>query len=237
MKCSKKKYIEQLELRTKNASPEQEKNKKAVADAPDSLFAYIYTWIEVDENGDGVKPHRAKMRPGEAWEPTKMRINEYPIAADIIDYLCNNPSIRYKTNESIKSSVGGVLPKLVKTGRIMRIGNSYYPTTVEYKRKLVAPDLANFATLEENCFFSVSKNTFIIYFNATDLSKEKEFIKNYLGKDCFEVFSYEGRLFVLLKGNNERCARVGVQLRKMVRDAYMIQQSGQEAIRKKLRQI
>lgn len=207
----------------------QDKNTKKVEEDPSSPFSYIYKWLnaEKDESGEVViLPHMAKKRPFEAKEPHKIRTNIYPIGADIVDYFCDNPCGRFKEESSIDHSIRRLLPKLCDDKKLEKKGDTYHPSSIEYQRKAMADELSSLTSLEKDCFFSVSKSTYIIFFKVlkTDYIKEKEFIKKFLDKNYFDSFSVENRLIVLLKGKQDACKTLGVLLRKTVKDAYELQQ-------------
>ena len=205
------------------------KNQETVQSSPNTPFSYIYKWLEVGEDNDGngyIKPHKAKKRPGEIREPTKMRCNVYPCGADIADYFCDNPTGDFKDNSSIKSSVYRLLPELEELKKIKKCNKGYLPTDIEHTRDTMAQDLADLTSLKKDCFFSVSKNTFIIHFETAKpgFKNEKAFFKKYLDKDLYDMIAYENRLVIFLKGNTEKCTIVGTTLRKTVKDAYALQQ-------------
>ncbi len=206
------------------------KSLELVKANPDSPFAFIYNWLEIGEDNEGnafVKPHKAKKRPGDAEEPSKMRDNEHPCGADICDYFCIHPTGSYNDDASVEQSVYRALPILEQKNRIKKYNLLYYPSTIEYRRKAMATDLADLAPLKKDCFFAVSKNTYIVYFENVkpDFKNEKKFFTDYLEKDLQEIIVYENRLVIFVKGNREKCNSIGVLLRKTVKDAYILQQN------------
>lgn len=208
----------------------QDKNNENVEKSPNSPFSYIYKWLsaEKDEFGEVIiLPHMAKKHPNEKKEPHKIRTNVYPIAADIVDYFCDNPCGRFTDEDSIDRSIRRLLPKLCKEKKIEKNGDCYSPSSIESKRKAMTDELASLSSLEKDCFFSVSKSTYIIFFKdlREDYIKEKEFIKKFLDKNYFDSFSIENRLIVLLKGKQDVCKTLGILLRKTVKDAYAKQQN------------
>lgn len=208
----------------------EEKEKKA-NESP--MFAYIYDWLSVgeDENGNPcIKPHKAKKRPDMQYEPTKMRANTHPIGADISDYLCNNKPKGYHNDNSIVGNVNRALPKLVKAKKIEKVNSSYYPTTIEYQRTTMSAELANLTAIDEKCFFSVSKSTYIVYFKETKpgFHKEIEFFKKFFQKNFFDAFQRDNRLIILLRGKLDVCQTLGRLLKKTIEDAYNKQQEANQ---------
>lgn len=220
-------YSEEDDIKRKEL---QDKNIKKANKKPNSPFSYIYMWLsaEKDEAGEVViLPHKAKKHPNEKKEPHKTRTNMYPVGADIVDYFCDNPCGRYKDESSIDHSIRRLLPKLCDDKKLEKRGASYYPSSIESKRKAMADELASLTSLEKDCFFSVSKSTYIIFFKVLkpDYKKEKEFMRKFLDKNYFDSFSVENKIIVLLRGKQDDCKALGVLLRKTVRDAYDIQQN------------
>lgn len=212
------------------AETNEEKKAKIIADnraradkEPRSPFAYIYNWIEIGEDGE-VLPHKAKTRAG-ANESSKLRVNRYPIAADISDYFCEFMPGKYKEIASVDGSVRRSLSKLVTDGLLERneVNNEYGAATTKHKRKAMEKELATLNTIDEKCFYSVSKNTYIIYFKNDDLSLEEDFFRRYLGEDLFDIIKHERRLIILLKGKMEPCQTLGKEIRSVVKSAYVLQ--------------
>ena len=221
------KIFERSEDNEEKRNKLQEKNSERAKKASENMFSYIYNWLEfTDDDGDElIKPHRAKSR-GRVKESHKMRKNEYPIAADIVDYFCDYPTGEYNKEDekSIENSVGRALEELVEDKLLEKCDKMYYPIAKDGEKQMQSTYLDGFSNLNKNCFFSVSKSTYIIYFNALDLSREKEFFKNFYGEDCFDIFIHEHRLVILFKGNNEKCKRLGIRLRRTVRGAFARQE-------------
>ena len=208
----------------------EEKDEKMVELFSDACFSYIYEWLEVGEDEDGnsfIKPHKAKKRPGDAIEPTKMRYNDHPCGADIIDYFCNHPTGEYEDASSVSSSVYRILKKLVDDDRLEKHGDCYFSVTIDQKRETMAIELARLTSLKKDCFFSISSKTYIIFFQTTklDFKNEKHFFEKYLGKDLFDMMAYENKLIIMLRGKKERGISVGNVLRQTVKDAYKLQQT------------
>ena len=208
----------------------QERNKDNMGKNPNPMYAYIYNWLELSDDIEEVlKPHRAKKRYNNE-ESRKLRENDHPIAADIVDYFCDYPTGKFDLNEkSIDGAVRRALSELVQDELVVKCDQMYFPVNVNGEKRMLATQLDGFSNLKKRCFFSVSKSTYIIYFNTTELSREKEFFKNFYGEDCFDVFTHENRLFILFKGNLEACKKSGIRLRETVRGAY----ARQEYLRRK----
>ena len=197
------------------------KNRERVDSEPDSMFAYIYNWLEFNLDGTK-KPHKPKRNSS----MIRNRSNTNPIAADIVDYLCDNMPPTYNDEDTIKSSVYRALPKLVDEGKIQRCEATYIPVNKGYWGTVRGLDLANYATLVKRNPFFISSNTCIVFFNAKDLSNERIFFKRLLGDDLFDSIEYDGKLLLLLQGNKSTIKKVRIFLRNTIRDVYDIQQSG-----------
>ena len=77
-----KKILEYATIDPDKKKALEEENQKIAKDDPEAPFAFIYNWLEVGEDDKGntfIKPHKAKKRPNDANEPTKMRKNENEI--------------------------------------------------------------------------------------------------------------------------------------------------------------
>ena len=195
---------------------------------PDSPVWYIYNWISVDSNGE-VQPHLAKRRFDDIQEKTKIRTNSYPISADITDYICSLYCKTYEHSNAVDSNVRRILPKLLQNKRIERINKEYHPV---FKDKNKSEEtLAKLGDLNHDCFLSISANTYMISYNLTTIPDiTVDFYRNFFDNDYFAIYTYQGYIYVHLKGDSERCINLGSKLHQTVRNAYLIQ----EDIRRKI---
>ena len=225
-----KKLLECAESDSVKRNELEAENKKRAQSAPSSPFGFIYNWLEIGEDNEGgfyVKPHIAQKRPMDAAEHTKMRKNEYPCGADICDYFCIHPTGSFKDDSSVVRSVYRALPQLLDDKKIEEFDGCYYPSTIEYRRKAMASVLADLTQLKKDCFFAVSQTTFIVYFETAkpEFKSERKFFEDYLEKDLQDIIVHENRMVILVKGKKENSKKIGLLLRKTVKDAYKIQQA------------
>jgi hypothetical protein len=215
----------------------QESNLARIKTSEEDMFTYIYNWLEISEadSDDPIKPHRAKSRR-RSEESRKMRTNEYPIAADIVDYFCDYPSgnYGYEDLKSIENSVGRALSELHDDKKLEKCGSMYYPIAKDGEKQMQATDLDGYSNLKKDCFFSVSKSTYIIYFDSNDLTREISFFEKFYGEDCFDIFAHKHRLIILFKGTNEKCKQLGIRLRRTVKSAYARQEEKRRNAEKRL---
>lgn len=201
----------------------QEKNQRRADAEPDSAFAYIYSWLEVTTHGN-IAPHRG--RPYDGNKQGRLRHNAYPIAADICDYLCEHKPGNYTDPVSIINSVNRVLPRLVQDKYLnLAADRTYRPQTIEYYRKTELPKFVQYCPIAEKQFFSVSKSTYIIYFQSSELHNEIEYLKNYVGeKHCFDIFSVDTKVIILIKGKLEEARKTGTAIHDLIEKTYAQQE-------------
>ena len=202
----------------KTDSKEEVPAKKGKEEEISPAFDFIYSWLEVDNNGE-IKPHPARIYAQN--KKPRYRHTKYPISADITDYLCFYKPGGYKDESSIKSSVGRILPELCMDAKIERIGDTYRPVTIDYKRKKMIPELDDLSPIDERGCFSVSASTYIIYFTTNHLDNEIKFFERYVGKEnLVDIFTHGNRIIILVKGNVGEAKVVGRALKKAVSEAY-----------------
>ena len=138
-----------------------------------------------------------------------------------IDYLWVCQADKYADVLSLKSLVGRLLPQLCKKAKIERNGFTYRPVTIDYKRKMMIPDLDDLSPIDERRCFSVSASTYIIYFTTNRLDNEIKFFERYVGKEnLVDIFTHGNRLIILVKGNITEAKAIGRALKKAVSEAY-----------------
>lgn len=224
--------LEEYNSKEKKKSRLRENNKKRAEEDPTSPFAFIYTWLNVNSDGE-IAPHES--RPKDQNKKKHLRNKTYPIAADISDYFCQYMPGNYTDDDSVIRSVNRALPKLADDG-FLRLApdHTYRPQTIEYYRKMVFSNFVSYSNIGEKQFFSVSKSTYIIYFQANKLDNEIQFLKKYVGeKNLFDIVAVDTKLIILLKGKADEAEKTGIALRKLVENAY----EEQERMRNKSHEI
>ena len=231
---------EKLSENGKKRDIEAEKNNVEISndeiDEPVSpAYDFINEWLTVDENGK-LAPHFSKRYP-KGKRPRK-RTNIYPTAADIIDYLCEYMPGNYTDESAVENSVNRALPLMASKGRIEKNDEdkTYRPVTIEYKRKTMVSKLVTLGTIDERQFFSVSASTYIIFYTTNYLTKEIEFFKEYVGTEALvDVFAYDNKVIILVKGRKVETSKIGVAIRSAVEKAYIAQEENRKKASKNYR--
>lgn len=205
-----------IEKKSLELDEKDEETKKALKEKNmkrGNPFKYIYNKIKLDKDGN-VEPYTGGSG--------RKRHNEYPIATDICEYFYDHMPESYRKKEVLASNIRRILTNL-PDGRIQKVGMTYRPATISYKRKYIAPMLADFDSIDEKMYFPVSKTTYIIYFTHRNLNREKRFFEDFIDKDLFDIIQIDNKLVLLLKGNLEKCNEVGTLIKSTVKQAYNMQ--------------
>ena len=200
----------------------QKFNKSKADNEPQTAFGYIYNWITLTPDGK-VEPHTAKTRFDDYSSKTKQRYNEYPVAADITDYICEIRSGNYKSSSaSIDSSVRRTLSQLIKDKKIKKEGLSYYPVLEDELKS--EKTLSDMGPLNRDCFLEISHNTYVISYNVETVSDDiLNFYRNFFDKNVFAIYSHKNLIYIHLNGDYDNCRKMGSNLHQVVNSAYLIQ--------------
>ena len=69
----------------------------------------------------------------------------------------------------------------------------------------------------------------MVFYTTKHLEKEISFFKDFVGEQSlFDIFLYESRIVMLIKGNKEEAKKTGKTIRSAVREAYALQQQKQK---------